>query len=273
MRRLALALAVVGLAAASLGVTAASPAGAAAPQTTVYLINSYSYKGGSIFDGAFCIGGQSTAVSTEQTSQALVLPSGSTTVDFFSSSAPECGVDTPTASATLDLPEGGPVFIMAYWPADGPAIALLPSTNDCVAEGFGRLTVRNGADAGGNGAVDIYGTPPGGSNSLLIAGIPAGGQGSAELPLGTYTDVYATRAGTQTFLTDIVATFESQSNGVQYENLYGGNDGSVGSFTTFGQELNTCAVVTTTTTTAPVTTTTAPPAAAKAVQATPAFTG
>jgi len=273
MRRLGVAIAVLCLAAASLGVSAATPVGAAGVPgyTNVTLVNAYSFAGGHIFDGAFCVGGLLTVLSTEQSAGPTSTPSGSTTINFYNSDSVSCGVDTPTASATVDLPDQGDVTIMAYWPAGGPQVVMLNNTIDCIASDSGRLTVRNGGDVGGTGAIDVYGTPPGGSSTKLLSNIAAGAQGTVDLPVGTYTNLIATNAGTQTQVATIANSVVVAGNSVQYAYVYGGDDGEPGGFLGATQELNTCAV--TTTTAAPATTTTAPPAAAKAVQATPAFTG
>jgi hypothetical protein len=267
MKRLAVAGALVCLTTASLGVGAIAPAGAAAPgTTTVYAANAFSFAGGHPFGGTFCVNGTAitSATETEQVSGPFTADSGEANVLFYDEDNITCDTPDPTAQATVDLPDGGTVTLMAFWGADGQAVVMLVDPLECVASGSARLVVRNGTDIGGSGAVDVYATPPGGDDTLQISGVASGDQGSVDLPAGTYTDVFAARAGTQTSVADIGTSVALAANTVTYAYLYGGNDGDPGSFLVT-QPLTACAVATTTTT--------APPAAAQAVAATPAFTG
>jgi hypothetical protein len=271
MRRLVVGFAVLCLAAATLGVTGSAPAGAGVPGfTVVSTANAYSFAADHPFDGTFCVGG--VVVSNPATTEVggpFTLASGSTDVRFYNSGTALC-TDTPLASATVVLPDQGVVTLMAYWGGSGAAVVMLVDPLDCVAIGRGRLTIRNGADVGSGGAVDIYGAGPDGIDTLLLAGVPATGQASVDLPVGTYTNVRAVEAGTLNPVVTIGSLIVAQ-NSVGYDYLYGGNDGAVGAFAGGVAEVSACAAVTTTTTAAPATT--APPAAAPAVQATPAFTG
>ena len=268
MKRLAVALAAVSMAAVSVVATTAAPAGAAvAGKTTVFAANAFSYAGGHPFGGTFCVNGTaiSSDVSTEQVDGPLIVDSGEANVLFYDASNATCGDEPVTAQLTTELPDGGSVTLMAYWGNDGHAVVMLTNPLDCVDPGMGRLTVRNGADSKG-GAVDIYGEIDGVS-TLLLSDIVSGSQGTVDLPVGTYTNVYASETGTLNLVTpmdDISIVADSGA----YAYTYGGNDGAPGAFTANPAELDACTVPTTV---AP--TTTAPPAAAAAVQATPAFTG
>ncbi len=227
------------------------------------------FKGGALFDSTFCIDGVEEAdLTTEQTSPPFTLTAGSVTVDFFANGTTTCDTGTPDATATFELPDQGVVTLIAFWGSEGPTIAMLPTPLDCVAAGFGRLVARNGADSKG-GAIDLHGVGPDGISHLLVSNVAVGTQGMADIPVGNYTDVVATEAGTLNQVA-LLGNVGIPVNSSTYEYVYGGNDGAPGSFAGGGAELDPCAVVTTTTTTAPATTATT---AAPAVQATPAFTG
>ena len=270
MKRLASALAVVCLAAVSFAVTATAPVGALPATTTVYAANAYSYASGHLFGGTFCVNGTAitSGAQTGEVDGPFTLDSGEANVLFYNDFKVTCGTGSPTAQATVDLPAGGSVTLMADWHNQANVVMLVDPLQ-CVDAGTGRLTVRNGANSRG-GSVDIHGTGPDGVSTLLLTGVKAGNQGSVDLPVGDYTNLFVTEVGdSQPVWTIPDVTIAADSGAYAY--LYGGNDGAQGSFLAPPAELAACAVPTTTT--VPATTTTAPPAAAKAVQATPAFTG
>ena len=271
MKRLLAGFAVLCMVTVTAGLTTSTPVSAGVPGfTTVTAVNAYSFAGGQLFDSTFCIDGVDKAdLTTEQTSPPFTLAAGSVTVDFFANGTTTCDTGTPDATAVFELPDQGVVTLMAYWSGEGQAIAMLPAPLDCVAAGFGRLVVRNGADSKG-GVIDLHGVGPDGISHLLVSNVAAGTQGMADISVGHYTDVVATEAGTLNQVA-LLGNVDIPVNSSTYEYVYGGNDGAPGSFAGGGAELDPCAVVTTTTTTAPATTTTT--TAAPAVQATPAFTG
>ena len=274
MRRIAVGIAAAAALIATVGAVGPLSAGAAPGSTTVYTANAYSYGAGNIFGGTFCLDGELLSnPNTEQVDGPFTVASGSADVTFFSSNQDDC-TGEPTASATVDLPSDGQVTLMAYWVPEGPAISMLPDPVTCLAAGMGRFTVRHGASVyTETETVDIWGTPPGGTDAvLLFPGVAAGGQATADLAVGTYTEVAAYEEGTPNLLVTLGdLTVSANQNLIEY--LYGGNDGAVGSFEDTAS-LTACQVATTTTTTSTTTTTTAPPAGVSpAVEAAPAFTG
>jgi hypothetical protein len=269
MKRFAVALAVTSLAAVSLGVTATAPVGAAAAgTTTVFVANAFSYASGHPFGGTFCVNGTalSSATETEEVDGPFTVDSGPADVIFYDVDNATCGAAEPNAEATVDLPDGGSVTLMASW-SNEQNVVMLVDPLDCVDAGMGRLTVRNGANSRG-GSVDVWGTGPGGVSTLLLSGVNAPDQGSVDLPVGDYTDLFVTEVG-DTAPIWTIPDLSIQADTGSYVYLYGGNDGPQGSFLGPDAALAGCTVPTTALAS---TTTTAPPAA-QAVQATPAFTG
>jgi hypothetical protein len=264
MRRLVVGIAALSLMAVTAGFAGSGPVAAAPSTTKVFTANAYSYAAGHFFDGTFCVNGVIVSKpSTEQVLGPFTVASGSADVMFFDSDVANCTDLDPTAEATVDLPAAGSVTLMAYW---GPtrAVVMLVNPLECVPAGAGRLTVRHGADDGVLVNLDVRGAGPDGVDKVLITGLAHGGQASAELPVGSYTNVRAVLPGTS-MGGDPIGTVSVAAGVVTYEYLYGGNDGAIGSFFD-SAKITTCAVVTTTTTAPPAT---APPA----VKATPAFTG
>ncbi len=269
MRRTAV-LAVLGfLGALVLPVVGSAVPAAAAGTTTYNVVNAYSYAAGHPFTFTVCLDGAVvTSLDTTETDGPFTHATGTAHLTVMNGSTSDCVTD-PSLDTTVTFPAGN-ATLMLYWPPDGELSAVvLANDTSCTATGFGRLTFRNGAGFfAGAGHVDVWGTPPGGVDTKLFTDIAPGEQQSADLAVGTYTDVRAVRTGTTTVVFDggDADVVEAQ-NAFLY--LYGGNDGASGGFANTA-DLTVCAVATTTTTEPPTTTTTV---AAQPVVVTPAFTG
>ena len=276
MRR-AVALVMAAVAAAGLSVVAPVTASTVAAPAQVTVVNAYSFDTGENLPLSVCLYGILIAqnLSTEASVGPVTLPSGDVNADVTLGSISDCNSE-PDFSVPVTIPAGGNVTLMVYWSLQNQSVAVLPNDTSCLDPGTARLTLRHGAGVRTQSEdenVDLWATPPGGTFTKLVSDLAPGDQATTDQPAGTYTDGVVDQAGNT--VADPVLTLGNLDLVAGQElvvYLYGGVDGSVGSFTQVNQ-LTTCQQPTTTSTTAAPTTTTAPPAAAKAVTATPAFTG
>ena len=280
MRRFT-SLAIAALVASSavpLAVQSAAPASAAG-STTVYVVNAFTYDASSPAGSvSVCVDGVLAVENLAAGAKAKLggFATGNHTVDVYNGDVSDCS--TPGDESTASFPSSTFSTLMIYKAFDDNtfhAVALDDEDSTCVAAGLGRLVLRNAAETD-TGSLDIYGTPSGGSPQLLVSDVSVGAQGAADLPVGTYSDVTVTEHGnTSSVFTADNITIAADTVGWLY--LWGGADGSSGSFSITGG-LDACSVVTTTTT-APTTTiaststSVAPATAAQPVAATPTFTG
>lgn len=251
--------------------------GANAQDTTVFgVANGYSHDYDSVYSKKFCIDGEEIVTNeTGETDGPFEIESGTHEVTMVDGGY-DC-TDTPDASTTADFPAGGSVQIFGFWPRGGAEVVVLEMDMSCVEDGTGRVSVANGASVwdAPTESVDVHGTPPGGSAGTLLAGIASGTQMSTDIADGTVNGFGVFVGGTSDQLEIASGALSGSSLDINagehlFTYLYGGNDGSIGSFS-FSLPLETCQVATTTTTT--TSTTAAPAPAASPAQLQPTFTG
>ena len=196
------------------------------------------------------------------------LATGTYVATVFIGADQSCDGTPDIGPTNIEVTPGGDITAAAIWTSQGPALTVWPNDNSCYDQATStRLTVRHGADTGGN-AVDVVATV-GGTEITIISNLAEGAQQTVDLPGGTAaTNAAVVPAGGGAPLIALGdLTLEAGTQYVVYAG--GGNDGPAGVFID-DLPMDPCPVATTTTTAAPTTTTAVAPAA---VVATPSFTG
>lgn len=255
MKRIILLLAAALLA---LGLVPAPASAQADASVTVADAVTYNYPA-EPFPITFCFDGVAQNMQVGDIVGPSAVSPGTYTVGINEGASQGCASYDYSEDITLNA--GDDVTILLGWPIGGREdISVLPNDTSCVEPGTGRVTLRNGAST--QGPVDLIS-----DTTTLIANVAEMGQGSADLAAGDYPNTIADDG----FLTiaDLgTMTVNEGEHLVIY--LAGGNDGPSGAFTdTLDLDVCTQPTTTTTSTTIPTTTTTV----ARAVAATPAFTG
>lgn len=268
MKRIAL-LAVVALVA--LGFMPATAGAGVAGTGMVTIVHDATYSATEPFPVTLCVDGEPFAGGVGQDPFVwgdilgpVALPAGTYVVSIYGGAVEACEGEPAIGPADLDVDAGDDITAAAIWTSDGPGLTVWPNDNSCLEPLSARLTVRHGADTGGN-PVDVVATV-GGQQLTVVEGLEEGAQATIDLPAPLdATDVAVTAAGDpDNILIDIGPL--SLLDGINYV-VYagGGNDGDAGVFVD-AIPLDECEV--------PVDpTTTAPAPAAAAVAARPAFTG
>ena len=237
-------------------VAAATPASGAIT-SQVRVADAATYSSTYPQDHTVCLDGAAlTSTSTTQTTGPFTVATGSHLLTVFSGLAQPCS-GSPNLSETITVPAGASTIMLWNNRTEPISAAVFSDNLTCPATGQGRLVVRNAGYVYNVSSqlIDLRATPPGGTDTALVSNVDAGAQGTASLTAGSYTGATATRAGTTT-LVATAGTLTVTAGQQLAVYVYGGTDGTIGTFTST-MPATACSTPTTTpATTTPATNTT-----------------
>jgi hypothetical protein len=198
---------------------------------SVTFVNLITYDADTDFPLTLCIDGtleESDMSTTESIGPVSVSP-GDHLIEFYQSD--DC-TGSLFASGNLGFDPNEVSTVTGWWGSNSPAVSKWIDDADCVPAGVSRFIVRNVSAAG---LVDVSVTPEGGSPDAIITSLSEAGQQTADLAPGPYDggEVTQTVGGALVVELGPDEVLEGESR-VMY--LFGGADGSVGTYFTVSDQ-------------------------------------